>query len=227
MKFFLILLFLFEIRGFNINNYIFHARLCKYIYNKNNNYLIIHNNKSHTLNICFRGTKNTKDIYNNLNIIPHNFITNKIKVHKGFLFAYLSIRDNIITNIKEIILNYNIENIYISGHSSGGAIANIASLDFYYLYPKIKINTITFGSPRFANLAFVQEYNKFINNSVRIVNKNDIIQHLPLPIIYKHIHEPLILDNIKYKNNMDFRKIHSMNMYINNLIIFNEICQTD
>jgi predicted lipase len=227
MKIFLILFFLLGIRGFNINNYIFHAKLCKFIYHQNDNYLILHQNHTHTLNICFRGTKNTNDIYNNMNIIPHNFITNEMKVHKGFLFTYLSIRDKIIRNIREIILNNNIENIYISGHSSGGAIANIASLDFYYLYPKIKINTITFGSPRFANNAFIEEYNKNIINSVRIVNKHDIIQHLPFPIIYKHIHEPLILNYIKYKNNMNFRKIHSMNMYLNNLIIFNDIGQTD
>ena len=96
MKFFLILLFLFEIRGFNINNYIFHARLCKYIYNKNNNYLIIHNNKSHTLNICFRGTKNTKDIYNNLNIIPHNFITNKYDEYDYYIIMCMQSKDIII-----------------------------------------------------------------------------------------------------------------------------------
>ena len=124
-----------------------------------------------------------------------------------------------INKSKEIISNNNIEDIYISGHSSGGAIANIASLDLYYLYPNIRINTITFGSPRVANKAFIEEYNKNIKNSIRIVNKNDIIQYLPLPIIYHHIHKPIILlDNLKNKNII---YNHEIKTYIKNLIIFN------
>ena len=34
-------------------------------------------------------------------------------------------------------------------------------------------------------------YNKYVKNSYRIVNKNDIIEYFPLPIIYKHIHQPI------------------------------------
>jgi hypothetical protein len=72
-----------------------------------------------------------------------------------------------------------------------------------------------------ANKAFVEEYNKNINNSIRIVNKYDIFQYLPLsiPIIYYHIHKPLILmDNVK-KINIVYN--HEIKTYIKNLIIFN------
>jgi hypothetical protein len=74
-----------------------------------------------------------------------------------------------------------------------------------------------------ANKAFIDEYNKNINNSIRIVNKYDIIHYfplpLPLPIIYHHIHKPLILlDNIK-KINIIYN--HAIKTYIKNLIIFN------
>lgn len=220
MKIYFILLLLLQIRAFNINNFIYHAKLCKLTYNKNNKIFIIYH-KNNTLNICFRGTKNINDFYLNLNIIPESFLKKEIKVHKGFLYKYLSIRNLVINKTNEIIKNNNIKDIYISGHSSGGAIANIASLDLYYLYPHIRINTITFGSPRVANKAFIEEYNKYINNSIRIVNKYDIIQFLPLPIIYHHIHKPLILqDNItkKIKNIIYY---HNINTYIKNLIIFN------
>jgi predicted lipase len=217
MRLFFILLLLLQIRAFNINNIIYHAKLCKLTYNNNNTFII--HRKNNTLNICFRGTKNMNDFYLNLNIIPQSFIKKEIKVHKGFLYKYLTIRDLIINKTKEIISNNNIEDIYISGHSSGGAIANIASLDLYYLYPNIRINSITFGSPRMANKAFINEYNKYINNSIRIVNNNDIIQYLPIPIIYHHIHKPLILlDNVK-KINIKYN--HGINTYIKNLIIFN------
>ena len=217
MRLFFILLLLLQIRAFNINNIIYHANLCKLTYKNNNTFIIIH--KNNTLNICFRGTKNTNDFYLNLNIIPQSFIKTEIKVHKGFLYKYLSIRDIVINKTKEIISNNYIEDIYISGHSSGGAIANIASLDLFYLYPNKRINTITFGSPRVANKAFIDEYNKNINNSIRIVNKNDIIQYLPLPIIYNHIHKPLILQDNNNINNIIYN--HNINTYIKNLIIFN------
>ena len=217
MRLFFILLLLLQIRAFNINNIIYHANLCKLTYKNKNTCIIIH--KNNTLNICFRGTKNTNDFYLNLNIIPQSFIKKEIKVHKGFLYKYLSIRDIVINKTKEIISNNYIEDIYISGHSSGGAIANIASLDLFYLYPNKRINTITFGSPRVANKAFIDEYNKNINNSYRIVNKNDIIQYLPLPIIYNHIHKPLILQDNNNINNIIYN--HNINTYIKNLIIFN------
>ena len=224
MRFFLFFLYILELITFNINNFIFHAKLCKLTYNNhNNNFLIIR--KNNTLNICFRGTKNLNDIFNNINIIPQFFLKKDIKVHKGFLFKYLSIRDIIINKTKEIILNNKIENIYISGHSSGGAIANIASLDLYYLYPNIKINTITFGSPKLANKEFINEYNKCILNSVRIVNKNDIIQYLPFPILYQHIHKPMILQHKNKKKYVNIIKIirenHGITTYIKNLKYFN------
>lgn len=222
MKLFFILFLLLQIRAFNINNIIFHAKLCKITYNnKNNKFIIIHNNN--TLDICFRGTKNINDIYLNLNIIPRSFIRNDMMFHRGFLYKYLSIREYIINKTHEIISNNNIEDIYISGHSSGGAIANIASLDLYYKYPKMRINTINFGSPRVANEAFINEYNKNIENSIRIVNNNDIIQYLPLPIIYHHIHKPYILTNKNKNVNFNFNLIkiikenHGIDTYIRNL----------
>ena len=220
MRLFFIFFLILQIKSFNINNFIYHARLCKLTYKTyNNTFIIVHKNNS--LNICFRGTKNMNDIYLNFNIIQKSFIKKEIKVHRGFLNKYLSIRDKVINKTNEIISNNNIEDIYISGHSSGGAIANIASLDLYYLYPNIRINTITFGAPKMANKAFVEEYNNKINNSIRIVNKYDIFQYLPLsiPIIYHHIHKPIILlDNVK-KINIIYN--HEIKTYIKNLIIFN------
>ena len=83
-----------------INNFIYHAKLCKLTYNKNNTFIIIRKNNS--LNICFRGTKNLNDLYLNFNIIPQSFLKKEIKVHKGFLYKYLSIRDLVINKSKEI-----------------------------------------------------------------------------------------------------------------------------
>ena len=100
MRLFFILFLILQIRSFNINNFIYHAKLCKLTYNKNNTFIIIRKNNS--LNICFRGTKNLNDLYLNFNIIPQSFLKKEIKVHKGFLCKYLSIRDKVINKTNEI-----------------------------------------------------------------------------------------------------------------------------
>lgn len=233
---FLIINLSLKIEAFNCNNILIRARLCKFSYTNDlskiinkcnyNNYTQINNcfifHDKTTLDLCFRGTANINDIFFNINIYPETYFKKNIKIHRGFLKKYLSIRELILNKTNEIINNNNIQEIYMSGHSSGGAIANIASLDFVDIYPDIKINSITFGSPKLANKAFTEEYNKKIKNSIRIVNKNDIIQYLPLPILYHHIHMPIILNNNKnYKLFTNiynfFLENHRTNSYISNL----------
>jgi predicted lipase len=152
---------------------------------------------------------------------------NNIKVHNGFLDQYLIIKNKLFDNIDDIIKNNNIGEISLSGHSSGGAIANIASIDFCKKYKDIQIKCVTFGSPKVGNENFVDEYNKYVKDSYRIVNKNDIIEHLPLPIIYKHIHEPIYLEeNKRFKKHDKFLNVyqyfkynHQIITYIRNLIV--------
>ena len=86
---------------------------------------------------------------------------------------------------------------------------------------------MTFGSPKVGNKNFVDEYNKYVKDSYRIVNKNDIIEYFPLPIIYKHIHKPIYLEeNKNYKIYNYFLNVyqyikhkHNIITYINNLIV--------
>lgn len=188
----------------------------------------------HQIDICFKGTSTFNDICFNLDIYPRIFINDSIRIHNGFLKKYLSMKNNIIKNIN-FILNekkYKIREISFNGHSSGGAIANIASLDMSYIYDDLKIKCITFGAPRVGNKNFIEAYNSRIKNSLRVVNQNDIITHVPLPIIYTHIHKPLVINHNNYINNNHinidiykynwniinyFKSIHSMTMYIKNL----------
>lgn len=198
---------------------------CKNINNFNNNTkcIIFFNNE--TIDICFRGTVNYFNIYSNMQICLTNY--NNIQIHSGFLDQYLQIKQELFTNIDNIIKNNNIKNISLSGHSSGGAIANIASIDFCKKYNNTKIICVTFGSPKVGNTNFVKEYNKYVKNSYRIVNKNDIIEHLPFPFLYKHIHEPIYLEENKKITINDillniykyFRDKHHILTYIKNLII--------
>ena len=188
---------------------------CYIFYNKNQ------------IDICFKGTSTFNDICFNLDIYPRIFINDSIRIHNGFLKKYLSMKNSIIKNIN-LIINDNkndIREISFNGHSSGGAIANIASLDMSYIYDDIKIKCITFGAPRVGNKKFIDAYNSKIKNSLRVVNKNDIITYVPLPIIYTHNHKPMIITNhhslISTSPSINiinyFRTIHSISTYIKNL----------
>ena len=75
--------------------------------------------------------------------------------------------------------------IYIIGHSLGGALATLASVRLKTLgYSPI---VYTFGSPRVGNYFFHKDYN-IVN--YRWVNKMDIVPHLPSILLgYEHIGE--------------------------------------
>jgi len=209
---------------FNISKNKFFKSYDNYIYinepkTKSICYIFYNKNK---IDICFKGTSTTTDICFNLDIYPSLYINNKIRIHNGFLKKYLSLKNNIINNINNIIKNREIKEISFNGYSSGGAIANIASLDMSYIYNNITIKCITFGSPRVGNEEFTKTYNSKILNSIRIINKNDIIPHVPPPIIYKHVHTPLILENknksySSYNIYKYFKYTHSIITYIRNL----------
>lgn len=189
---------------------------------------IFYNNKQ--IDICFKGTSTFNDICFNLDIYPRVFINDSIRIHNGFLKKYLSMKNNIIKNINLILKNNNnkIKEISFNGHSSGGAIANIASLDMSYIYENVNIKCMTFGAPRVGNIDFINAYNSKIKNSLRIVNQNDIITYVPLPIIYTHNHHPFIINHSNYNNHIHiyqnkwniinyFKSIHSITTYIKNL----------
>ena len=188
---------------------------CYIFYNKNQ------------IDICFKGTSTFNDICFNFDIYPRIFINENIRIHNGFLKKYLSMKNNIIKTINFIVHNKTnkIREISFNGHSSGGAIANIASLDMSYIYENYNIKCVTFGAPRVGNKEFMDEYNKRIKNSLRVVNKNDIITYVPLPIIYTHNHKPMIITNhhslISTSPSINiinyFRTVHSISTYIKNL----------
>jgi len=250
IKIFLLLAFTLLLNSFTMykNDLITKAKMCRICYSRltkfnisrnkmlniYNNYIYINNTKTnsacyifynnHKIDICFKGTSTFNDICLNFDIYPRIFINDSIRLHNGFLKKYLSMKNDIINNINLILIKNDIKELSFNGHSSGGAIANIASLDMSYIYNTMKIKCITFGAPRVGNKHFIENYNKRINESLRIVNKNDIITFVPLPIIYTHNHKPLIIQNKnRYELNIVsyFTKIHSITTYIKQLIYNN------
>lgn len=60
--------------------------------------------------------------------------------------------------------------MYYVGHSLGGALATLAAMYFGSIYPDVRHVCITFGAPRVGDKAFVSEFKKHVDESVRCVN---------------------------------------------------------
>jgi len=145
-----------------------------------------------TIVICFKGTEPTKVMDWKANVKATEqeaefgvggTKTQKIKVHKGFWGYYHSNRKTILAAVKKM-MDGDTNRIIVTGHSLGGAQANLCAVDFALLYPEKEIALWTFGSPRAFKAETVQEANKIQtqgkNSAHRIFAKGDMVTSLPL-----------------------------------------------
>lgn len=117
----------------------------------------------------------------------------KSKVHAGFADAYNSIREDLMATISRLV-EAGRRPIYFTGHSLGGALATLCSLDVGLTLDMLstRIVVTTFGSPRVGNKAFQEVYDEVIRMNWRVVAGGDIISRLP-KIGYHHVGKKVIL----------------------------------
>ncbi|GLJ23903.1 hypothetical protein SUGI_0454200 [Cryptomeria japonica] len=162
--------------------------------------------------VAFRGTEQTrwKDLRTDLMLAPTGLnpervggdFKEEIQVHSGFLSAYDSVRNRLLSFIKTSIAFTDGEkdkaskwHVYVTGHSLGGALATLLSLELssseMAKHGCIDITMYNFGSPRVGNKRFADEYNKKVKDSWRIVNHRDIIPTVPRLMGYCHVDKPV------------------------------------
>jgi triacylglycerol lipase len=171
-------------------------------------------------NNCFvilRGTITIREWIQNmqLNFVPY-LLPNFGKVHAGLLDLYNSLRDEIRT-VLLAAKQYN--KVFISGHSSGGALATLALPDISNELDLDKIALYSFGCPRVGDNDFVEAFDrKFSERAFRIVNTSDVICSFPLPVpfagfiggYFSHVATPV--DFTVQKNDLD--KNHNIELYL-------------
>lgn len=140
--------------------------------------------------LSFRGTASIKDWETDFHawLVHPNNTDKRLRVHEGFYRAFtkldagtLGIEDKI-TGIKQSTNGQ--APIYITGHSLGGALAQIAGA---VLGSDQVAACYTFGSPRVGN-AYFDLWVKV--PSYRVVNYADLVPQVPLPIVYHHSGDP-------------------------------------
>ena len=148
--------------------------------------------------VTFRGTSSLKDALDDLDI-KRTRVSGKIKVHKGFYKQFQSVQ----IKITKILLKLteNASRIIFTGHSLGGALAQIAAAYYGDVLEDIFVTCYTFGSPRVGNKYFVEWFSKNVNEHVRVVNDNDPVPMIPTMFYWTHtdnISVKLTEDSVKY-----------------------------
>lgn len=164
--------------------------------------------------IAFRGTEQVKwkDLRTDLMLAPAGLnpermggdFKEEVQVHSGFLSAYDSVRNRLLSFIKTSISFKDGEkdetskwHVYVTGHSLGGALATLLALELsssqMAKFGRINVTMYNFGSPRVGNKRFAEEYNKRVKDSWRVVNHRDIIPSVPRLMGYCHVAQPVYL----------------------------------
>lgn len=136
--------------------------------------------------ICFRGTEPSElsDVLADLNAWPDKAQVGG-RVHNGFQNELEKLWENII-DVLEINKD---KELYITGHSLGGAMATVAASRL-----KDEVEALyTYGSPRVGTRSFVKSFSHV--SHYRFVNNNDIVPKVPPAFFgYKHHVSPTYIN---------------------------------
>lgn len=79
-------------------------------------------------------------------------------VHAGFIASWRETRDYVTPYLEELIEKYPKYQLTLVGHSLGGALAALASLEYHYRGWTPQVTT--FGEPRIGNIALMQHFDR-------------------------------------------------------------------
>jgi predicted lipase len=144
-----------------------------------------------TAYVIFRGSDSNTDWITNFNfgqeqIYPYEGKSSSgAEIHKGFAAAYFSVR----TEIFGYFQRSSLQQVIVTGHSLGGALATLGAVDLQYNFTgQFAIALYTFGAPRVGNIGFRESFNRRVLDSSRFVYGMDLVSALPRPWQgYRHV----------------------------------------
>jgi hypothetical protein len=116
------------------------------------------------------------------------------QVHSEFYSACQSIISNVVSSLETVKNEYPDASVYLTGHSLGGAVALLASIELESrgIVGWDKLNVYTFGQPRVGDQVFADFLNSRSGATfLRITNKFDMIPSLP-PRLLSYTHHQYI-----------------------------------
>jgi len=154
------------------------------------------NPTTRTAFVSFRGTSDVEDWLADLDAVPDTYLPvgGFGQVHAGFQDVYELVRKSVAANLATATAGC--DQILVTGHSLGGALAVFAAPDIFRNMPpnKIEPRLITFAGPRVGLTDFADKFNATIESCFRIVNFLDIVPHVP-PAPYVHVGAGITVDS--------------------------------
>lgn len=146
--------------------------------------------------VSFRGTADVEDWLADLDAVPTGYLPvgGFGQVHAGFQDVYELVRKSIAANLATATAGC--DEILITGHSLGAALAVLAAPDIFRSMPPntIEPRLITFAGPRVGLTDFVDAFNAAIESCFRVVNFLDIVPYVP-PTPYVHVGAQITVDS--------------------------------
>ena len=128
--------------------------------------------------LIFRGTANAKNVLSDIDIRTFHDDGLDLNIHRGFRDASSAIYD-------DIKRTYELDHtVFLTGHSLGGAIAQIIGM---WLHKRgYNVQIFTFGSPKVSTTFTFNEPNHW-----RVVDRSDPVPFLPP---YPYVHSGMVID---------------------------------
>jgi len=127
-------------------------------------------------------------------------------VHKGFLKALDTLWSVMGPTVNAVSAANPLKPIYVTGHSKGGAMANLAALRIKAALPNASVTVTTFAAARPGDAAFQSHYNQAITHSIRFEYRDDVVPHLPPTSEFLEVltHIPAFAQNLSPLINLNF-----------------------
>jgi len=151
------------------------------------------------ITVVFRGSESMLDWYYDLMVFKQQLKDN-IYVHSGFYTQLTSnfVYEELVKNINLILEEHPDYDIYVTGHSLGGALSTLFG---YMLASRVvnNVNVVSFASPRVGNYEWKKSFEETTNlTHYRVTNKRDIVTAFPF-YKYYHVGTNIQLSDEKYK----------------------------
>lgn len=158
--------------------------------------------------VSFRGTETPEEWLCDFEAAPAGCQIGSGTVHQGFQNVYEVVRDSA-RNGAQAALNPG-DQLLVTGHSLGAAVALLFADDAFSSITK-NIQVCTFAGPRVGLGNFVNTYDQNLPNTMRVVNRWDIVPNVPVPAppvcLYEHVQSALPIDG---GFTLDLKQAHSL-----------------
>ena len=145
--------------------------------------------------VCIRGTHFLSEWLKDadLPLVKCRFRADAGRAHIGFQAIYQTIQQSILDLLGEA----KGKSVTVLGHSLGAALATLCALDekVAAVAGALPAHVFPFASPRVGDGDFREVFNGLVSDCIRIVNKPDLVPHVPLPIGYRHVGVAAVVDS--------------------------------